>query len=125
MRISISKKHSDALGESTQVKIVIPTTSSKSNLKPKQGPSLSRSSSSIIQEEEKFNTQSKRTARKTMSSFTPRKQISNLSKPYDFSVVTIDSDGENDGENHEKSPKKKIKLSEAEIPSINVTTKQC
>ena len=102
MRISISKKHNGTSGESTQVKIVIPSTSvSSSNLKTLIGcasssPSSPSASTENLQEGKKQKLSMKRTARKTMSSFTPRNQVPILSKPPNYDLVTLDSENEKD-----------------------------
>ena len=108
MRISISQKHSDTLGDSTQVKIVIPTTPAPSNVNFSQE---SNKASYSVSKDTTLNNQLKRTARKTMASLTPKKQISKLSKPPKFSVVTLDSDDENECITDHKS-NKQIKLDE-------------
>ena len=106
MRISISQKHSDTLGDSTQVKIVIPTTPAPPNINFSQG---SNKASYSVSKDTTQNNQLKRTARKTMASLTPKKQISKLLKPPKFSVVTLDSDDENECKTDHK-PNKQIKL---------------
>ena len=98
MRISISKKHNGTLGESTQVRIVIPSTSTNpSNFKETIGSDSSISSSSASPRnlrECKQKPSSKGTARKTMSSFTPKTQLQMLAKPRSHDLVTIDSGDE-------------------------------
>ena len=106
MRISISKKQSGSLGESTQVKIVIPSSSSSPKMKsssPKKN--LSNKDEDILPSHSptmdmnafrKKKIPTKNTARKTMSSFTPRAQPYMLPKSYHQDVVTLDSDDDKD-----------------------------
>ena len=121
MRISISKTHSDTLGDSTQVKIVIPNTSGKPNIQSSNGSSTSQASTSSFQNDTMKNSQRKRTARKTLSSFTPRKQFCNSSKHITGSVVTLDSDDEKDCKD-EQTMKKYMRLEEVPIASTSFTT---
>ena len=121
MRISISKTHSDTLGDSTQVKIVIPSTSGKPNFQSSNGSSATQSSTSSFQNDAIKNNPRKRTARKTLSSFTPRKQFCSSSKHITTSVVTLDSDDEKDCKD-EQTMKKYMKLEEVPMPSTSFTT---
>ena len=121
MRISISKTHSDTLGDSTQVKIVIPNTSGKPNIQSSNGSSVTQASTSSFRNDTVKNNQRKRTARKTLSSFTPRKQFCNSSKHISSSVVTLDSDDEKDCKD-EQTMKRYMKLEEVPIASTSFTT---
>lgn len=120
MRISISKKHSDTHGDSTQVKIVIPNAPVKSHVPLNKDSCLAHVSPSL-QNDTMRNNQRKRTARKTMSSFTPRKQISNPSKKLTCSIVTLDSDEEKDCE-VKHNLEKYLKSDEPDMPGTSYTT---
>ena len=117
MRISISKKNNGSLGESTQVKIVIPSTSSaSSNSKSGNvaGPSSISTSIDNLNEYNTNKTEYKGTARKSMSSFTPRLQIPMLPKPrfWGNDVVTLDSDDEEDSDTSDVLQQSKINSSD-------------
>ena len=105
MRISISKKHNGTLGESTQVRIVIPSASTNSSTcKETIGSDSSISSFPASRRnlrECHHKSINKRSARKTMSSFTPKTQLQMLPKPRSHDLVTIDSGDEDSNCLHE------------------------
>ena len=118
MRISISKKNNGSLGQSTQVKIVIPSTSStssNSNYGNVSGPSSSSTFMDKINEYRTNNTECKGTARKSISSFTPRVQIPMLPKPrfWGNDVVTLDSDDEEDNHISDHLQQSKLRFSDS------------
>ena len=111
MRISISKKQSWNQGHSTQVKIVIPSTLPTPSLRSEIDEQLSSpcSSSKSLEETQEQNTykyKSKRTARKSISSFSPRVPIQSL---HGEEQLTVAFEGSSKKDSHNSDFKKRLK----------------
>ena len=111
MRISISKKQSWNQGHSTQVKIVIPSTLPTPTLRSEidaQSFSPCSSSKSLeeIQERNTYKYKSKRTARKSISSFSPRVPVQSS---HDEEPQPVVCEGSSKKDSHNYDFKKRLK----------------
>ena len=109
MRISISKKQTWNQGLSTQVKIVIPSTLPTPTLRSEidaQSSSPCSSSKSLEEIQERNTYKSKRTARKSISSFSPRVPVQSS---HGEEPQTIACEGSSQKDSHDSNFKKRLK----------------